>query len=206
LFQITFIHSIPLIEQKVAPLNEQEIVATLLPEKNIDFFNGKKTPLFEKDIVPFYCQDGSSAECCPFLARKFALEHHSRVATIVLVNRSRYRIELISASLESGHAEAYSSVTSRFLGGVKGFALYYMNDDTFTSFVISWSVPTIGSPIYEIHGPYLTEKYIITLESDYDNTVFRVIVTQKIYPLILPKEELLSSNPNLDAPNYAPPF
>ncbi|CAG8629637.1 2021_t:CDS:2 [Funneliformis mosseae] len=101
-------------------------------------------------------------------------------------NHIGYRIELVSASLESGRG--FSSVTSSFLGGVKGFAIFYINDGSFSNFIISWSVPTIGSPKYEILGHDLSEYYNIVLEHDPSE-----------------RRNMLHSVPNLDPPNYAPP-
>ncbi|CAI2170753.1 13595_t:CDS:1 [Funneliformis geosporum] len=248
LFQSTFNHSFPLTEQEVVPLTEQEVA--LLTEQEVDSLNSQDIPLFEQDIGSFYCEDGSSLECCPLLSRNFASRHHSRVATIVLINNSGYEMELVAVSLESGRwitsndnnyniscepqiyplangqGEAFSSVTSHFLGGVKGYAIFSMNDDILSNFIISWSVPTIGSPKYKISGISLSENYDIVLERDLGNTVYRVIVESPtsfwtlftIIPpfVILPccccacfsndpseRRKLLPSVPNLDAlPEY----
>ncbi|CAG8690892.1 1896_t:CDS:2, partial [Funneliformis mosseae] len=124
-------------------------------------------------------------------------------------NHIGYRIELVSASLisgrwitsnddnyriscepqiyhlKNGQAEAFSSVTSSFLGGVKGFAIFYINDGKFSNFIISWSVPTIGSPKYEILGHDLSDCFSKDDPSE--------------------RRNMLHSVPNLDPPNYAPP-
>ncbi|CAG8638427.1 10065_t:CDS:1 [Funneliformis mosseae] len=200
IIQSTLINSFPSTKQEIVSLTDQEVVGSLLTEQDIDSFNGQDTPLFEQDIGTFYCQNGSSLECCPLLARQFASKHHSRVATIVLINNSGHDMEMVVASLESGRwitsndnkykiscepqiyplangqAEAFSSVTSHFLGGVKGHAIFSMNDDISSNFVIFWSVPVIGSPTYDIYGLDLSDNYNIFLENDLGNTVFRVTV------------------------------
>ncbi|CAG8613132.1 12725_t:CDS:2 [Funneliformis caledonium] len=211
IIQSTLINSFPSTKQEIVSLTDQEVVGSLLTEQDIDSFNGQDTPLFEQDIGTFYCQNGSSLECCPLLARQFASKHHSRVATIVLINNSGHDMEMVVASLESGRwitsndnkykiscepqiyplengqAEAFSSVTSHFLGGVKGHAIFSMNDDISSNFVIFWSVPVIGSPTYDIYGLDLSDNYNIFLENDLGTND--------------PSEKRNRDNvPNLDAP------
>ncbi|GES99096.1 hypothetical protein GLOIN_2v1548905 [Rhizophagus clarus] len=118
----------------------------------------------------FFCPNGSSLICCPLLAHRVATEYHSRCASIILINNSGYNLTLETVDLEdgrwittddyeriidvncephsilNGESEAISSVTSHFFGGIMGFVTFTMDDDISSQFVISWDVPTVGSP------------------------------------------------------------
>ncbi|CAG8666728.1 7844_t:CDS:2 [Rhizophagus irregularis] len=54
-------------------------------------------------------------------------------------------------NLTDNENETISSVTSHFLGGVKGFASFLIHDDMTSKLNISWEVPTIGTPQYEFN-------------------------------------------------------
>ncbi|CAJ0750026.1 22932_t:CDS:2 [Entrophospora sp. SA101] len=134
-----------------------------------------------KDIN-FACQNGTSLRCCPLLAHQISSQHHSRCATIILVNKTGYKITLTVSSLEdgrwvtqydydgnininciphsliNGQSEAISSVSSHFLGGIKGYLFFEIGDANSSNFLISWDVPTIGSPVYSSDG--LSEEKI----------------------------------------------
>ncbi|CAB4383907.1 unnamed protein product [Rhizophagus irregularis] len=105
--------------------------------------------------ITFYCQDGTSQSCCSQLAHRISSDHLSRCASIVLINHSGYNMTLEVENLEDVTQEDYvhyvganstnincqprnltdnenetiSSVTSHFLGGVKGFASFLIHDD-----------------------------------------------------------------------------
>ncbi len=182
-----------LIEREVISLTEQDNLIEQYDE-----------PIIEQDIGPFFCQNGTSLSCCPLLAHRVASEHHSRCASIILINKSGYSITLKSVSLEdgrwvtsddsddidincepqtdslaNGQSEVFSSVTSHFLGGILGFATFTIHDDISSNFTISWRVPTIGSPGYSIEG-LSKRKYMIDRQRGFENTVFQVIVEPHI--------------------------
>src|SRR5437763_111693 len=127
----------------------------------------------------FYCQDGTSQLCCSQLAHRVSNDNHSRSASIVLTNNSGYNMTLVAQNLEEGRwitskdygggnsinincqprslllvyeSETISSVSSRFLGGVKGHVSYKIHDNMTSKFIISWNVPLIGSPQYDLSG------------------------------------------------------
>ncbi|CAJ0763539.1 16671_t:CDS:2, partial [Entrophospora sp. SA101] len=52
--------------------------------------------------IDFACQNGTSLGCCPLLAHRIASQHHSRCATIILINNTGYNITLAASSLEDG--------------------------------------------------------------------------------------------------------
>src|SRR5439155_8068509 len=126
------------------------------------------SPPIEETGGPFYC--GTTLTCCPLLAHKIASEHRSRCASIMLDNNSGYNMNLGFASLEdgrwvtsddsgdvdidcsprierlaNGESLVLSSVTSHFLGGIRGYAKFSLDDDFDTTFTIHWDVPLIGS-------------------------------------------------------------
>src|SRR6185312_6439337 len=78
--------------------------------------------------------------------------------------------------LANGESEVFSSVTNRFLGGVRGYATFMMNDNASTSFTIYWDTPLIG-----FHGHYViglpTKNYRVALQHGFDDTVFQITVT-----------------------------
>src|SRR2546421_327488 len=143
----------PLRELDIVSLNEQDMGP--LSELDIASLNEQDMgPLSELDIASFFCP-GRNRACCPLLAHRIASKHHSRRVTIVINNKSGHTIFFDGASLESGRwvtsgddidiginceppinplkdgkSEAFSAVTSHFLGGVKGFASFSMDDDT----------------------------------------------------------------------------
>ncbi|CAJ0832995.1 13920_t:CDS:2 [Entrophospora sp. SA101] len=67
-------------------------------------------------------------------------------------------INCIPHSLINGQSEAISSVSSHFLGGIKGYLFFEIGDANSSNFLISWDVPTIGSPVYSSDG--LSEEKI----------------------------------------------
>ncbi|CAG8466676.1 2614_t:CDS:2 [Paraglomus occultum] len=163
-------------------------------------------PPIEATSGPFLCH-GTNATCCPLLAHKIASEHSSRCASIILDNKSGYNVSLVVASLEdgrwvtsddsgdvdidcsprtgrlaNGELEVLSSVTSHFLGGIRGYATFRLDDDAFNVFTIYWDAPLIGSNGYGITG-LPTTKYHVALQHDLDRTVFQVTIRPVItYP------------------------
>nr|CAG8472912.1 6745_t:CDS:2 [Entrophospora candida] len=157
--------------------------------------------LTEQDI-DFACQNGTSLGCCPLLAHRIASQHHSRCATIILINNTGYNITLAASSLEDGRwvtqydydgdididcmphsllggqSEAISSVSSHFLGGIKGYLFFEINDANSSNFLISWNVPIIGSPVYSSYG-LSEEMYTIKSQRSLSNTVYYVTVDSK---------------------------
>jgi hypothetical protein len=154
----------------------------------------------------FFCPNGSNIICCPLLAHRVATENHSRCASIILVNKSGYNLTLETVNLEdgrwitmndygqiidincephsilNGESEAISSVTSHFLGGILGLVTFTMDDDISSKIIISWDVPTIGSPGYFVN--FLSEtsnnKYIIKPQNTFGDTVFRIEIHERI--------------------------
>lgn len=147
----------------------------------------------------------SNVICCPLLAHRVASENHSRCATIILVNKSGYNLTLETVNLEdgrwitmedygrvidvncephsilNGESEAISTVTSHFLGGVLGFVIFTMDDDISSKFVVSWDVPTIGSPGYFFNFMDETSKhkYAINSQNTFGDTVYRIEIYEK---------------------------
>ncbi|CAJ0912744.1 9462_t:CDS:2 [Entrophospora sp. SA101] len=152
--------------------------------------------------IDFACQNGTSLGCCPLLAHRIASQHHSRCATIILINNTGYNITLAASSLEDGRwvtqydydgnidincmphslidgqSEAISSVSSHFLGGIKGYLFFEIEDANSSNFLISWNVPIIGSPVYSSYG-LSEEKYTIKSQRSLSNTVYYVTVDSK---------------------------
>src|SRR5438552_7467849 len=61
------------------------------------------TPIIEQGIGSFYCRNKTNIFCCPLLAHRAAVNDVDSVAaSIVLTNKSGYRITLVAASLEKG--------------------------------------------------------------------------------------------------------
>ncbi|RIA86945.1 hypothetical protein C1645_778420 [Glomus cerebriforme] len=163
--------------------------------------------IIEEQDMNFFCQDGTSTSCCPPLAHRVASKHHSRCASIILNNKSGYNMSLSTINLEdgrwvtskddddgyieincephsllNGESEAMSSVTSHFLGGVKGYVIFTMDDDISSNFIISWEVPTIGSPGYFFNflDKPSRNKYVVKYENSFGNTVFQVTISPEI--------------------------
>jgi len=156
-------------------------------------------PPIEETGGPFFCQNGTSLTCCPLLAHRIASEHHSRCASIMLNNKSGYNIRLVVSSLEdgrwvtsddsgdidvdcsprtdlaNGESEVFSSVTSHFLGGIRGYATFIINDEVSTTFTIDWMAPLIGPNEHYVSG-LPTENYHVALQYGFDHTVFQVTV------------------------------
>ncbi|CAG8466597.1 2610_t:CDS:1, partial [Paraglomus occultum] len=157
-------------------------------------------PPIEATSSPFLCQEASATCSCPLLARKISSEHNSRCASIILDNKSSYNVRLVVASLEDGRwvtsddsgdvdidcsprtkrfandeLEVLSSVTSHFLGGIRGYATFHLDDDASTNFTIYWDAPLLGDNSYGITG-LPTTKYQVALQNNLDNTVFQVTV------------------------------
>nr|CAG8563848.1 9092_t:CDS:2 [Entrophospora candida] len=83
-------------------------------------------------------------------------------------------------SLINGQSEAISSVSSHFLGGIKGYLFFEIGDANSSNFLISWDVPTIGSPVYSSDG--LSEKkYTIKSQGSLNDTVYYVTVDSKTH-------------------------
>ncbi|CAG8485464.1 12100_t:CDS:1 [Funneliformis mosseae] len=153
------------------------------------------------DVESFICTEKANQKCCALLAYKIAHKHHSRVASIVIINKCGFNINLLEMNLNSGRwitqddhqnldiscepqtlplangqSEIFSSITSGFLGGVKGSAQFLIDDNiTSTEFSISWEVPLIGSPKYELEG-LPTKKYYNESKYDIEDTVYKVTV------------------------------
>src|SRR6266480_4824879 len=132
----------------------------------------------EGQNISFYCKNGTSQLCCSQLAHRVSSDNHSRCASIVLTNDSGYNMTLVAKNLEDGRwitsddygggnginincqprsllvneSETISSVSSHFFGGVKGYVSYNIHDNMTSKFTISWKVPTIGSPQYDLNG------------------------------------------------------
>src|SRR6266540_1769536 len=132
------------------------------------------TPLIERDIGPFYCDDETNIKCCPFLAHRVASQYHSRAASFILINNSGYNMTLSNVNIEDGRwvtskdydksinvkcdpsngtivpgqSEVFASVTSHFLGGLKGYVSFTIHDKISSNFTISWDVGTLRSPKY----------------------------------------------------------
>jgi len=159
-------------------------------------------PLIERDDT-LSCQ-GTNEICCPFLAHQVASQHNSRCASIILINKSGYNMTLNgfledgnwltpqkykninrdcgpqASNLETNQSVILSSVTSHFLGGLKGYATFTIDDKASSTFIIAWKVPTIGSPNYSIDlsskDKDIKKKYDLTHQSILEDTVFQVTV------------------------------
>lgn len=171
----------------------------------------------EYDIIGqndnFICLSESSLFCCPQLAHRVASKYHSRCASIVLINKSGYNMALDIINLEDGRwvtsddydgidincephsllndeSEAISSVTSHFLGGISSTVFFTIDDDISSSFVISWKVPTIGSPKYliEFLGESSRDKYNIITQQTFGSTVLQIEIHKRVswtWPIFL---------------------
>ncbi|CAI2167320.1 19774_t:CDS:2 [Funneliformis geosporum] len=159
-------------------------------------------PLIKReDIDNFNCQETENQDCCALLAFKIAKNHHARVASIFIINKSGFNIKPLSNNLNKGrwikHDDhqnidincdpptepiangqfvSFSSITSHFFGGVEGVAYFIIDDNiTNTKFSISWDVPLIGPPDYELDG-LPTKKYYNESRNDLDKTVYQVTI------------------------------
>ncbi|CAG8649399.1 5004_t:CDS:2, partial [Paraglomus brasilianum] len=166
--------------------------------------------------------------CCPILAHRIASEHHSRCASIILNNKSGYNIRLVVSSLEdgrwvtsddsgdididcsprtdlaNGESEVFSSVTSHFLGGISGYALFIIDDKAFTTFAVKWKAPTIGPNEHYVSG-LPTENYHVALQYGFDHTVFQVTVAQ-VMPPPVPTPDPPVPTPDPPVPTPDPPI
>ncbi|CAG8723180.1 9943_t:CDS:2 [Funneliformis caledonium] len=189
IFQSTCPHSFP--------LTEQEVVGSLLTEKEIGSFK-------EQNIGTFYCQTGSSLECCPLLARKYASEHHSRVATIILII---ILVIVLNLSL-------------LVLKAVVG--LHQMMTITELDVLPSFTLMMAGLAISLSPGRFLqlallNMKSLVMIYRNEPPTSFWTLFTMNLPFLIIPcccccskddpseRRNMLHSVPNLDPQNYAPP-
>jgi ABC-type antimicrobial peptide transport system permease subunit len=164
----------------------------------------------------FYCQDGTSQSCCTQLAHKVSSDNNSRCASIVLINNSGYNMTLGAKNLEDGRwltskdyvgdnsididcqphpllvneSETISSVTSHFFGGIKGYVIFNINDNMLISnFTISWKVPAFfGSPEYDFgfHDISSYDDYNVDKNSEFENTVYKITITNKHKPKEMP--------------------
>ncbi|CAG8502803.1 5315_t:CDS:1 [Funneliformis caledonium] len=156
--------------------------------------------LIERDNIDFTPCTGEF--CCASLAKKIAEKNFAHVATIAIVNKSGYNITHLPVTLEDGRfvkhddhenidincepqteplvndqTETFSSITSRVFGGVKGIAIFTINDGGSSTFALFWNVPTIGPPIYEIEG-LPNERYYNETKYGLDNTLYQVTIHQ----------------------------
>ncbi|CAB4485877.1 hypothetical protein RhiirA5_405827 [Rhizophagus irregularis] len=83
-------------------------------------------------------------------------------------------------NLTDNENETISSVTSHFLGGVKGFASFLIHDDMTSKLNISWEVPTIGTPQYEFNflGELSYQHYVVNKNKTFDDTVYQIIINK----------------------------
>jgi hypothetical protein len=159
----------------------------------------------------FYCQDGTSESCCSQLAHRISDAHLSHCASIVLTNNSGYNMTLEVVNLEDGRwlksedygvnnnnisinceprplpdndSETISSVTSHFLGGIKGYVSFNIHDNITSKFTVSWKVPTVGSPQYEFYflNIFSNQLYDVTKKSTFGNTVYQITISNKNKP------------------------
>ena len=161
--------------------------------------------------------------CCPILAHRIASKHHSRCASIILNNKSGYNIRLVSAILKDGRwvtsndnpygidcspwtnlanggSEVFSSITSHFLGGISGYALFLIDDKAFTTFAVKWKAPTIGSKKYYVDG-WPGKNYHVAGYS-LSQAVFEVTVTQVMPPPVpTPDPPIPTPDPPAPAPD-----
>lgn len=147
------------------------------------------------------CNDES---CCFQLAHQVCNDHHSRCASIFLNNKSGYNMSLVANNLEDGRwltskdyivdnsvnikcephslseneSETISSVTSHFLGGVKGYVSFKIADNLKSEFTISWKVPTIGPPLYEFNflNNLSYHHYDVIKEIAFEDTVYQIAI------------------------------
>ena len=185
------------------------VILVLSPTSTYSAYDLIKKDISEGQNISFYCQSGTSQHCCSQLAHRVSSDHHSRCASIVLMNNSGHNIDLDVVNLEDGRwivsgdysggndinincqprslldgeSETISSVTSHFVGGITGYVNFIIKDDTSSKFNISWKVPTIGSPEYEFsffnESSYF-KKYDVIKNNAFDDTVFQVTINENI--------------------------
>ncbi|CAG8507552.1 5556_t:CDS:1 [Funneliformis mosseae] len=149
--------------------------------------------LIIREVIDFTRCQGKG--CCASLSDNVAKKHHVRVATIVIINKSGYNMTHIikledgcyvrhddhenldincepqTEPLANGQNETFSCITSHRFGGLKGIATYIIDDSGSSTFILSWSIPTIGDPNYDIEG-LPNKKYYNENKYDLDNTLY----------------------------------
>src|ERR1051325_686726 len=138
-------------------------------------------PLVIQDIDNFYCPNGTNPNlyCCPLLAHRTS----SSSKSVILTNKSGYKMNLVAANLENGQwikgynincepqtnpltngqSEAFSSSESSGYYNMQGMVTFVIDDVISSTFTISWKT---SSPVkyYYLSG----KKYNIEVHSIYD--------------------------------------
>ena len=138
-------------------------------------------PLVIQDIGNFYCPNGTNPNlyCCPLLAHRTS----SSSKSVILTNKSGYKMNLVAANLENGQwikgynincepqtnpltngqSEAFSSSESSGYYNMQGMVTFVIDDVISSTFTISWKT---SSPVkyYYLSG----KKYNIEVHSIYD--------------------------------------